>query len=481
MKLPQQKDVNNSSLKKLNIAGSFCVLAVLLGLVLLFMLGLKVPVHLALFAGWIFLICVGFGLKWRYDDLEQGIVFGITRGLKGLLVFLPIGAIIGTWNTGGIVPAFLYYGLNVIEPSYFLVLAFGLSSLVALSTGTSWGTVGTAGIALSGIGISLGMPPAMTAGAVLSGAYFGDKLSPLSDTTVLTASLAEIDVMDHVRGMVPTSLISIPLVLGSYYILSNSVSSGSYDPALVQEITSTLARVYYITPAAFIPPFIVMGLLILRVPAMLGLTIGAFLGVVWALLFQGLSLHGALIPFFQPEAVLTGVDVVDNILTIGGFSYIFNTFVAVVLALGLGGLLESLGVFNSIGSQIRKRVHSSGRLVSFTILLCFLGNVFTADLYPALVLTTKIMKKPTERIGYHLSVMTQAAETGGTLMTVMVPWTGGGIFMASIFGVPSLAYAPFMFFSWFSIGLSILFGHKRWFMRRLETGPVEPKAADSPL
>jgi NhaC family Na+:H+ antiporter len=468
------KNRNHSSLKKLNIVGSFSVLAVLLGLVLLFMLVLKLPVHLALFSGWIFLICVGFGLKWRYDDLEQGITYGITRGLKGLLVFLPIGAIIGTWNAGGIVPAFLYYGLSVIEPSYFLALAFVLSSLVALSTGTSWGTVGTAGVALSGIGLGLGMPPAMTAGAILSGAYFGDKLSPLSDTTVLTASLGEIDVMDHVRAMASVSLIAYPLSLGSYYLLSKSVGSGVYNPAKVQEITSTIANVYHITPAAFIPPLIVLGLLILRVPALLGLTIGAFIGVVWALIFQDMSLHSALISFYKPEASLTGVEVVDNLLTIGGFSYIFFSFVAVVLALGLGGLLEGLGIFNAIGSQIQKRVHSSsGRLVSFTILLSFLGNVFTGALYPSLVLTTKIMKKPTERMGFHPSVMTQAAETGGTLMSAMIPWTYSGIFMASVFGAASLAYAPFMFLSWFSIGLSILFAHKRWFMRRLESDEVE--------
>ena len=222
-----------------------------------------------------------------------------------------------------------------------------------------------------------------------------------------------------------------------------------------------------------------MVLLILRVPALLGLTVGALTGVVWALLFQNMSFHSALISIFQPEAALTGVDVVDNVLTIGGFSYIFPTFVAVVLALGLGGLLEGLGVFDAIGSQIQKRVHTSRGLVSFTMLLSFLGNVFTAALYPSLVLTTKIMKKPTERMGYHPSVMSQATETGGTLMTVMVPWTDGGIFMASVFGVASLAYAPYMFFSWFSVALSILFAHKGWFMRRLETGDIEPEAGNS--
>jgi NhaC family Na+:H+ antiporter len=133
-------------------------------------------------------------------------------------------------------------------------------------------------------------------------------------------------------------------------------------------------------------------------------------------------------------------------------------------------LLEGLGIFNSIGDEIQKRVQSSRvRLVSFTILLSFLGNAFTGALYPSLVLTTKIMKKPTERLGYHASVMTQATETGGTLMSVMIPWTYSGIFMASVLGAASLAYAPFMFFTWFSIGLSILFAHKRWFMRRLET------------
>jgi len=458
------------AMKKLSTTGVFIVLTVLLGMILLFTIQWKVPTHLALFFGWILLICVGFGLKWRYGDLEDAMVQGIIRGLKGLLIFLPIGAIIGTWNAGGIVPAFLYYGLSFVQPSYFLALAFVLSSLVALSTGTSWGTVGTAGIALSGIGLGLGINPAMTAGAILSGAYFGDKLSPLSDTTVLTASLGEIDVMDHVRAMVPVTLIAFPLTLCSFYILSRFVSSGTYDPVHVQEITSSLANVYNITPAAFIPPLIVMALLISRVSALLGLTIGAFLGVIWALLFQGVGMQTALISLFKPEVQSTGVEVVDNVLAIGGFSYIFNAIAAVFLALGLGGLLQGLGIFDTIGNLIQKRVRTGGNLVSSTIILCFLGNVFTGALYPALILTTRIMYKPAKRLGYHPSVMTQATETGGTLLSVMIPWTQGGLFMSSVLGAPSLAFAPFMFFSWFSVLLAILFAHKEWFMRRLDDG-----------
>lgn len=467
MGVSKQADVRSHSLKTLNNPASLCVLTVLLGMILLFTLKWQVPTHLALFLGWILLIGVGYGLRWRYRDLEQVIVKGITRGLKGLLIFLPIGALIGTWNVGGIVPAFLYYGLNFVHPSYFLALAFALSALVALSTGTSWGTVGTAGIALSGIGLGLDINPAMTAGAILSGAYFGDKLSPLSDTTVLTASLGEIDVMDHVRAMMPVTLFGFPLSLGSYYLISRFISAGMYNHEQVQEITSTLSRVYHISPAAFIPPLIVMALLIRRVPALLGLTIGAFLGVVWALLFQDVGVYQALMALYKPEVFETGIRVVDNVIAIGGFSYIFSALAAVVLALGLGGLLEGLGVFETIGSLIQKRVRSGGSLVTSTVLLCFLGNVFTAALYPALILTTKIMRKPTTRLGYHPSVMTQAAETGGTLMTVMVPWTQGGIFMASVLGAASLSYAPFMLFSWFSIFLAVLFAYKGWFMRPL--------------
>lgn len=424
----------------------------------------EIEIHLAIFSAWFLAMIVGKMTGHSYKEMEHSICKGIYNGMDAILILLAVGALVGTWISGGIVPSLIYYGLKVIHPSIFLLATLIISSLTSIATGTSWGTAGTAGIAMMGIGAGLGIPAPITAGAVLSGAYFGDKLSPLSDSTILTASMCDIDVIDHVKGMFPVSLMGYILAGIAFTITGFTVGGGQADMSQVNEVVNSLDGIFHISIISFLPMIIVIVLLVLKMPSLPVISFGAGLGIVWGIVFQRLSPVTAISSAWAQVPSNTGIEFIDEILGRGGMNSMLWSVGIIILGLGFGGLLDQIGIIKVIADKINKFIHGGGMLSISSIIVGFLGNLFGSAMYVSLILTPKIMAPKYDELGYSRKVLSRNTEFGGTLTSGMVPWSDNGIYMAGILGVPTLKYLPYMWLAYACIIVTIILGFTGKFM-----------------
>ncbi|WHH58865.1 Na+/H+ antiporter NhaC [Petroclostridium sp. X23] len=436
---------------------------------------LKIEIHLAIFGGWFLALLVGKMVGHSYKDMEKAITKGIYNGLDAVIILLAVGALVGTWISGGIVPSLIYYGLKMIHPSIFLLATLIICSITSLSTGTSWGTAGTAGIAMMGIGAGLGVPAPLTAGAVLSGAYFGDKLSPLSDSTILTASMSGVDVIDHVKGMMPGSIIGYILAAIAYTIAGFTVVGSSVaDLSKVSAVMSAIDGMFNVSILSLIPMIVVLVLLTMRMPSIPVITLGAVLGIVWGILFQGLSPVDAIQTAWAQIPKNTGLEFIDNILGRGGMSSMLWSVGIILFGLGFGGLLDQIGILKVIAQKVEKGIKTGGALTVTTVIVGFLGNLFGSAMYVSLILTPKIMGQKYDELGYDRRVLSRNTEFGGTLTSGMVPWSDNGIYMTTILGVATLQYLPYMWLSFACIAVTIFFGFTGKFMWKANGQRSEP-------
>ncbi|MCM3409571.1 Na+/H+ antiporter NhaC [Metabacillus litoralis] len=436
-----------------------CTLGLFLVIVFSFTAFFDLPIHLALFISWFLVILLGLKLGYRYEELQKAITTGISNGLEAILILVAVGALIGTWIAGGVVPTLIYYGLEFIHPSIFLLATLIVCSITSLATGTSWGTVGTAGIAMMAIGEGLGMPLPLVAGAVLSGAYFGDKLSPLSDSTVLAASLSKVEVIAHVRAMlyldIPAYLITAILFTVAGFIYGGNNTDLEKVEFLKLELLDTFnIQIWMVTPAIFV---IVM--LAMKKPSVPSIAIGALLGAIWAVVFQGMHVPDAVGTAYNGFSINTGVEFMDKLLNRGGIEGMLGSVAVIIFGLGFGGLLEHLGVLKVIISKFHSFLTSAGNVTLSTIIVAFFANVFGCAMYVSLILTPKIMGESYDNLHIDRRVLARNTEVGGTLTSGMIPWTDNGIFMAGILGVSTFAYVPFMWLSFVSIALAIIYGY----------------------
>ena len=437
-----------------SMAQSFLVLGTFLVLAFAFTVKLNLPIQLALCFGWFLAMGLGIKLGHQYKDLEGAAARGIFKGTSAILILLAVGALVGAWIAGGIVPAIIYYGLKTINPSIFLLATMVICSMTALATGTSWGAAGTSGIAMMGIGQGLGVPPPVTAGAVLSGVYFGDKLSPLSDSVIITSSMSDVEIVDHIKGMLPISLTAYVLTAVAFTIYGLRFS-GNADMAQVQEVITLMDSNFDISLTAFVPVVIVLFLLAKKFPSYPVIMFGAALGMLWATLFQGRPLVEAMGTLWSPLSIESGNTFLDNTLNRGGMSNMLGSAAVIIFGLGFGGLLDKVGILETIAGTFEKRITNEGNLTVYTVATAFATNVFGSAMAVAVILTPKIMCSNYDRLGVDRRMLSRSAEFGGTLTSGMVPWSDNGIFMTGLLGVSTLAYVPYMWMSFISIALVI--------------------------
>ncbi|AEP91381.1 malate-H+/Na+-lactate antiporter MleN [Bacillus subtilis] len=435
------------------------VLGSFLALVMSFTVFLDLPIQLALFISWFIAMILGIRLGYSYKDMQNAILHGISNGLEAVLILVSVGALIGTWIAGGVVPTLIYYGLEFIHPSIFLLATLIICSIMSVATGTSWGTVGTAGIAMIAIGEGLGIPLPLVAGAILSGAYFGDKLSPLSDSTVLASSLSKVDVLDHVRAMLYLSIPAYVITAILFTITGFMYGGKNIDLDKVEFLKSSLQNTFDIHIWMLIPAVIVIVLLAMKKPSMPVIVIGALLGAIWAAVFQGMNIADAIATAYNGFSIKTDVEFLNGLLNRGGIVGMLSSLVVIIFGLGFGGLLEKLGVLKVIVSMFEKKLTSPGNVTLSTLIVAFLANIFGCAMYVSLILTPKIMEDSYDRLHLDRRVLSRNSEVGGTLTSGMVPWSDNGIYMAGILGVSTFSYLPFMWLSFVAIGLAIIYGY----------------------
>ena len=397
-------------------------------------------------------------LGYSWNELEDGVLKTINMGMQAILILMIIGMIIGTWILSGVVPTMIYYGLQILSPGIFLVATALICCVVSLATGSSWTTAGTVGIALLGVGQGMGMPAPVVAGAIISGAYFGDKMSPLSDTTNLAPAMAGSTLFDHIRHMAFTTGPSLLIALVLYGIIGAGYAGKELDTAQIQEILTTLSSSFNINILLLVPPVLVIAMVVFKVPAIPGLIGGVVLGCVFAVLFQGADFGAILAASNDGFVSETGVVLIDDLLSRGGMQGMMWTVSLILCALTFGGILESTGMLGVIAGSILKLAVNTGSLVLATVLSCFTVNLITGEQYLSIVIPGRMYKDAYAERGLAPVNLSRALEDSGTITSPLIPWNTCGAFMYGTLGVHPFAYAPYAFLNIINPFVSIFYG-----------------------
>lgn len=424
-----------------------------------FIVILELPIQLALLAIWFVVMGFGIYLGYGYQEMEKGLLKGIHEGMGATLVLVAVGALIGSWIAGGVVPTMIYYGLTIISPSIFLMAAMIICAITSIATGTSFGSAGTAGIAMMGIGESFGLPMYLVAGAVISGCYVGDKMSPLSDTTVMTAYLSNVDLFRHIKSMAFVSIPAFIIAAILYWIVGLTVSDSGGDLSVAENTMQNLQNTFNISWYMLIPAVIVVALLLLKLPSVPVIFFGALIGSVWAMLFQGYGVIEAIETMYSGSNISTGVEFIDTLLDRGGITFMLEVILLIILALGVGGLLQTIGAFKVIGDIFAKWATNTGNLTLTTMLAAFFGVFFGGAAYVSMLTGTKITEANYDKKGISKTLLSRNVEAGGTITTPMVPWSDGGVFMATTLGVATITYIPFFWYGILVMAITLIYGY----------------------
>ena len=467
--------------KRKNISlGIALIPVVFLIIALSFTIGvLKQPPHIPLIAAAALAASVAAIRKHPWKEIQDGMVHGITLAMGAILILMVVGTMIGTWITGGIVPSMIYYGLKVLSPAIFLVATLIICSIVSLGTGSSWSTAGTVGVALIGVGKGLGIPVAMVAGAIVSGAYFGDKMSPLSDTTNLAPAVAGTDLFLHIRHMVYTTAPGYILSIILFGLLGVRFSGGVLRSQNIDTILSTIKSNFYIHPLLLLPPLLVIVMVVKKVPPLPALLGGTVLGGIAAAATQSSSLADVIQAAHSGYLSRTGVAMVDDLLTRGGLLSMMPTVALIICALSFGGIMERTGMLKVLAESLLKRVRRTGSLVATTILSCIGMNAIASDQYIAIVIPGRMYKNAFDAQGLHPKNLSRCLEDSGTLSSPLIPWNSCGAFMHATLGVNPLLYIPYAFLNLSNPVISIFYGYTGITMTKAEK-EESPKEKKSP-
>ncbi|MBM7622626.1 Na+/H+ antiporter NhaC [Sporohalobacter salinus] len=416
--------------------------------------------HVPMLMGTIVACLMAYRIGYKWDDIEQGMIDGITQSLQAVIILCIIGVLVGVWILSGVVPTMIYYGLKILSPEIFLVASVIICAITSIGTGSSWGTVGTVGIALMGIGEGLGMPMPIVAGAILSGSYFGDKMSPLSDTTNLAPAMAGADLYDHIKHMVYTTGVSFALVLVIETFLGFMYGGGSIESmGAVNELMQGLSSQFNINLLLLLPPIVVIILASQKVPSIPAITTGAIIGAIMGIFMQGVDFGQILSAAYGGYVGDTGVSTLDNLLTNGGITNMLYAVSLIIMAMMYGGVMESTNQLKVIVDKLLEKAQNDGSLIALTILSAIGMNVILSDQYMSIVVTGRTYDQAYKERGLKPKNLSRALEDSGTLTGALVPWNTCGAYMASTLGMATIVYAPFAFFNWITPIVSVIYGY----------------------
>ena len=452
------------------------------------------PNQIALILSAMVAVIVGLRLGFKWKALQDGMVHGVSMSMGAIFILLIVGSLIGTWIMGGIVPAMIFYGLQILNPGIFYVACCIICALVAVTTGSSWTTVSTVGIALVGIAAAFNLSLGIAAGAIVSGAYFGDKLSPLSDTTNLAPAMVGTDLFTHIRHMLWTTVPSIAMALILFTILGfvhgpSGEVSGGLDNMLTALEGSFNVSWYILAPVA-----IVLFVIYKKMPAFPALLLGSLLGGVLAMIFQQDAvltyvgetdlprfwalMKGFWMAMFSEFKASTGNGALDELLTRGGMQSMLDTIWLIISAMMFGAVMEKTGMLGVLAQRILSFARSTGGLILATLCTAIGMNVVASDQYIAIVVPGRMFRAEFQNRGLHPKNLSRALEDSGTLTSALVPWNTCGAFMATALGVPTLVYLPYAFFNYFNPVISAIYGFTGFSIVRLDSSDASEEATD---
>ncbi len=428
------------------------------------------------------IVAVTLGNNWV--DVRKQVVKSISSAMPSILILLLIGSLAGTWLLSGVVPAMIYYGLKILHPSIFLIACVIVCAMVSLATGSSWSTVATIGVALLGIGNALGFGTGLVAGAIISGAYFGDKMSPLSDTTNLAPAMAGTDLFTHIRYMIYTSGPSILITLLIFFVIGLTYNHTG-GQASVESTLMAIENTFKITPWLFLVPVILIIIIIKKMPPLPALMIGTLLGGLFAVIFQPhvieqvsgmsgtyvMSSYVAIMKSMFGSIAITTEDLkVNELLSTNGMAGMLNTIWLILSAMIFGGVMEAAGLLVRITESIIRFAKTTGSLVATTVGTCMFFNVTASDQYISIVVPGRMFAKTYKNRGLKPEVLSRTLEDSGTVTSVLIPWNTCGATQSAVLGVPVLTYLPYAFFNIISPFMSMFMASFNINIRRYAEG-----------
>ncbi len=436
-------------------------------------LNLEIP----LFLTWLilFLFNIIRGYKWK--TVEGYILDGVRHGFQSVMIVAAVGLLIGTWILAGTIPTMIYYGLKIISPKIFLPATLILCSILSTMTGTSYGSAASAGLACMGIGISMGFNPGIVAGAVISGALFGDKMSPFSDTTNLAPAMAGGELFKHIKSMCYTTLPGWVLCLIIYSIVGARQATTGYDPTVVNEYMTGLSDNFNLGLVTLIPIILVIVLLLFKVPALPTILAGAVIGGITAIFTQGATVLDAFNVMKTGFKIESGVFLVDKLLNRGGISSMYNIMMIMIFAMGMGAALEKMGVLMNLIKGLVKKINSVFKLVGVTMIVSYVSGAIGCTMSMAHVVTGKLMNPVYREKGVDPHVLSRTMEDCGTLGGTLMPWHTNAIYFTGTLGVLYSQYIPWVLLCYIVPILSLIaaaVGFGIWYVDP-ETGERIPK------
>ena len=423
------------------------VISVILAVTLALVVFMHAPIEPAFFLIWLVMFPLTMYLGYTYEEITEAAMDSIKGGLEAMLIVLAVGAMIGTWIAAGTVPTIIYYGLQFISPDFFLLSAFVLCSLVSLACGTSWGTLGTAGIAMYAVGLSMGIPPGITLGAIISGSYLGDMASPMSDSTNVAAAATGCNLIFHCKQL---AMVAFPVAAVTgflYYIIGTFYAADNFDSALIVEITEVIGANFSTGIVALVPAAVLIGLLVAKKPALGSMLFSAFVGAVVAVVYQGQPLEQAIPTFWEGFVPASGHDFIDTLLRRGGVMSMVGALCMMMFGFGLIGALRSVGILDVLIQPIASKVKSIRQLTFVTQLMAYLTDSLGSN-YFSLIVTGSMMSPLYKKFGLHPSNLSKAMNGTSTILCATIPWNVSGIFVLSLYGLPILSWLPWALFSY---------------------------------
>ncbi|MEX2132003.1 MAG: Na+/H+ antiporter NhaC [Pseudohongiellaceae bacterium] len=444
------------------------------------------PNQIALCAAAVIAALIGWRNGHAWVQLESAMVNGIAVALRAILILFTVGLLIGSWIASGTVPTMIYYSLLLLDPAIFYAACCLICALISLSIGSSWTTAGTVGVALIGAAGGLGLSLEITAGAIISGAYFGDKMSPLSDTTNLAPAVVGADLFEHIRHMVWTTMPSIAIALLLYLIIGINADNADQN----EQLSSTMALLqsnFNIGIAMLLPLFVLLVMASRKIPPLPTILTGALLGVLFAAIFQqqailamvgegygrGLATtRGIWQSLFDGYVMQSGNAALDELLSRGGMSSMLNTVWLILCAMIFGAVMDHTGLIRVLVDYALSLVHSTGSLISITLLTCIGANIIASDQYIAIVLPGRMYKAEFQRRGLDVRNLSRTLEDAGTITSPLIPWNTCGAYMSGTLGIATFAYLPYCFFNLVNPVIAAIFGFLNF-----KILPVEPVQA----
>jgi len=408
--------------------------------------------------------CLGVVLKFRWEDMQKGIVDSIGKAMPAILIMLCVGVLIGSWMASGTIPMIIYYGLKLISPQFFLVTACLVCSITALSAGTSWGTIGTVGVAFMGIAMGLGIPLGLAAGAIVAGAYFGDKMSPFSDIPNLAAVTAGANLFDHIKHMMWSAVPGWLLSLVVYFFLGLRYRSGTVSSETMTVILETIRKSFRFHILLLLPLIIVFYLAFTKRPTIPGMLFSSLTAVVLAVIFQKESIVRIAQALNSGYPAATGVEAVDRLLSRGGLMSMMETQLVAFTAFSFGGIMQKTGMLSVILDRIMTVARRVGSLIAVTIGSSVVTAFVTGSSYLSVIIPGELFGPVFKKKNLAAKNLSRIIDECGGIIVPLIPWSMAGVYITGALGVPVLSYVPWAIGNWAAVFILAIFGYSGFTM-----------------